>query len=110
MSFSRHPETNGLTERINYTFQHLLRWLSCYIRTNWTNMLPQAEVAYNATRALGIEHTPCEASFGFLLEEPPYLSSSIRPSIPVSRDASKRLRLLQELHVMVPLRVKAKQG
>jgi hypothetical protein len=26
--------------------------------------------AYNATRPLGIEHTPFEANFGFSLEEP----------------------------------------
>jgi hypothetical protein len=28
------------------------------------------EFAYNASRALGIEHTPFEANFGFPLEEP----------------------------------------
>jgi hypothetical protein len=28
-------------------------------------MLPQVEFAYNATRAVGIEHAPFEANFGF---------------------------------------------
>jgi hypothetical protein len=30
MSSSRHPETDGLTERVNSTFQQLLRCLCCY--------------------------------------------------------------------------------
>jgi hypothetical protein len=28
------------------------------------------KIAYNATRALGIEHTPFEVNFGFSYEEP----------------------------------------
>jgi hypothetical protein len=42
-------------------------------------MLPQLEFAYNATRALGIEHFPFEANFGFCYEEPPNLMFSMRP-------------------------------
>jgi hypothetical protein len=41
------------------------------------------------------------ANFGFSLEEPPHLLFSMRPSIPVSQDASERLRLLHEVHIMV---------
>jgi putative transposase len=73
MSSSRHPETDGLTERVNITFQRLLRCFSCYDGSNWTTLLPQVECAYNASRALGIEHTPFEANFGFSAEEPPDL-------------------------------------
>jgi hypothetical protein len=57
MSSSRHPETCGLTERVNITFQQLLRCLCCYDGSDWTMLLPQVEFAYNASRALGIEHT-----------------------------------------------------
>jgi hypothetical protein len=59
------------------------------------------EFAYNASRALRIEDTPFEASFGFSHEEPPDLMFSMRPSIPVSQDASERLRLLHEVHALV---------
>jgi hypothetical protein len=65
MSSSRHPETYGLTERVNSTFQQLLRCLCCYDGYDWTTLLPQVEFACNASRALGIEHTPFEANFGF---------------------------------------------
>jgi hypothetical protein len=57
------------------------------------------EFAYNAFRALGIEHTPFEANFNIFPEEAPDLLLSTRPSIPVSQDARERLRLLQEVHV-----------
>jgi hypothetical protein len=50
-------------------------------------MSPQVELAYNATRALEIEHTPFEADIGFSHEETLYLMLSMRPSIPNSPDA-----------------------
>jgi hypothetical protein len=84
MSSNRHPETDGLTERVNITFQWLARSFSCYDGINRINLLPQAEVAYNANRGLGIEHTPFEANFGFSLEDPPDSLFNMRPSIPVS--------------------------
>jgi hypothetical protein len=101
MSSIRHPKTDGLTKRVNNTFQQLLRCFCCYDGTNWTDLLPQVEFAYNASRALGIEHTPFEANFGFSLEEPPHLLFSMRLSIPVSQYASERLRLLHEVHAMI---------
>jgi hypothetical protein len=64
-------------------------------------MLPRVEFAYNASRALGIEHTPFEANFGFSPEKLPHLMFGIRPSIPVSQDATQRLRLFHEVHTLV---------
>jgi hypothetical protein len=101
MSSSRHPETDGLTERVNNTFHHLRRCFCCSDGSKWTDLLPQVEFAYNVFRALGVEHTPFEANFGFSLEEPPNLLFIIRPSIPISQDALERLRLLQEVHALV---------
>jgi putative transposase len=98
MSSSRHPETAGLTERVNNTFQQLLRWICCYDVTDWTDMLPQLEFAYNASRELGIEHTPFEANFGFSPEEPPHLLFNMQPSISLSQDASERLKLLHDIY------------
>jgi hypothetical protein len=64
MSYSRHPETDRLTERIS-TFQQLLRYFCCNDGSNWTHLLPQVKFAYNATRALEIENTLFEAKLGF---------------------------------------------
>jgi hypothetical protein len=101
MSSSRHPETGGLTECINNTFQQFFRCFCFYDGTNLTYLLPQVEFAYNASRALGLEHIPFEANIRFSHEDPPDLLSSMRPSIPVSQDASERLRLLHEVHALV---------
>jgi hypothetical protein len=101
MSSSRHSETDGMTERVNNSFQQLLRCFCCYDGSDRTTLLPQVEFAYNASRALGIEHTPFEANFGFSLEEPPNMLFSMRPSIPVSQDATERFRLLHEVHTRV---------
>jgi transposase InsO family protein len=88
MSSIRHPKTNGLTKRVNITFQQLLRCFCCYDGSDWTTLLPQVEFAYNASRALGIEQTPVEADFGFSPQELPDLLLSMRPTIPVSQDAT----------------------
>jgi hypothetical protein len=64
-------------------------------------VLPQVEFAYNASRALGIEHTPFEAKLGFSPEEPHDLLFSMRPSISHSQDASDRLKLLHSVHTLV---------
>jgi hypothetical protein len=81
-------------------FMTFLRRSCCYDGSNWTDLLPQVEFAYTANRTLGIEHTPSEDNFDFSHEEPLDLQASMRPSIPVSEDASKRLKLLQELHAI----------
>jgi putative transposase len=86
---------------VNNTFQQLLRCFCYYDGYDWTTLLPQVEFAYNASRALGIEHTPFEANFGFSPEEPLDLLFSMRPSIPFSQDAAERLRLLHEVHSLV---------
>jgi hypothetical protein len=79
MSSSRHPETNRQAERVNNTFEQLLRCFCCYDGFDLTALLPQVGFAYNASRALGIEHAPFEANFGFSFEEPPDLRFSMRP-------------------------------
>jgi hypothetical protein len=90
MSSSRHSETDRLTERVNNTFQQLLRCFCCYDGSNIIDLLHEVEFAYTATCALGIEHTPFEASFGFSLEQPPSMLFNMRASISVSQYALER--------------------
>jgi hypothetical protein len=82
------PEIDGLTERVNNTFQQLLHCFCCYDVSDWTDFLPQVEFTCNASRALGIEHTPFKVSFGLSPDKPPNLLFSMRPSIPGSQDAT----------------------
>jgi hypothetical protein len=64
-------------------------------------MLLEVEFAYNATRALGIEHTTFEANYGFSQEEPLEMRFTMQPLIPVSQDASKRLKFSKKVNVLV---------
>jgi hypothetical protein len=108
MSSNRHPKTDGSTERVNITLWQLLRCFSCYEETA---MLPKVKFTYSDTLALlRIEHIPFEVNlFGFSIEEPPNMLSSMRPSIPVSRNAMERLQELQVLYTTLG-GVKATQG
>jgi hypothetical protein len=87
--------------RVNITFQQPLRCFSCYNGTDWTDLPPQVELAYNASRALGIEHTLFEDYFGLSPEEPLDLLFSMRPSISLPLDASERLKSLHDVHTFV---------
>jgi hypothetical protein len=66
-----------------------------------TDMLPQVEFAYNATRAIGIEHNPFDTNFGFSPDKPIDKLFNMRPSVLVSQDVLERLKLLHEVHVVV---------
>jgi hypothetical protein len=72
--------------------QKNMRPFTCYDGSNRVNWLPQADFAYNASRALGIEHTPFERSFGFSPPEPPDMLYPIRPPVHGSSTAQDRLR------------------
>jgi hypothetical protein len=83
MSSCRHPWTGGLTERVNITFQKLLRCFRFCNGLDRTAMLPLVEFAYNSAHALGIERTISEVDFGFAIEEPQDMLFNMRPSSPV---------------------------
>jgi hypothetical protein len=42
----------------------------CYDGSRRVTSLPEGEFAFNPSRALGIEHTPFKANYGFSHEEP----------------------------------------
>ena len=42
-----HPEGDGQTERVNQTLEQYLRMYCNYQQTNWSDLLPLAEFAYN---------------------------------------------------------------
>jgi hypothetical protein len=69
--------------------------------SNWAKWAQQVEFAYNACRAVGIDHTPFEANYGISHEEPPSLLLPMRASILVSTNAHNRLQHLREIHELV---------
>jgi hypothetical protein len=104
MSSNRQHGNNGLTERVSSTLEHFQRYFTCYNKSGWVTWLPKVEFAYNASRALGIKHTPFEASYGFSPKEPPEcrtLLLPMRPSIPISRAVEERLQQLRKKHELL---------
>jgi transposase InsO family protein len=64
MSTAFHPQTDGQTERVNQTIEAYLRPFVNKEMTNWVELLPMAEHAYNnsVTTATGL--TPFYANYG----------------------------------------------
>mmetsp|Transcript_32607 Transcript_32607/g.82239 ORF Transcript_32607/g.82239 Transcript_32607/m.82239 type:complete len:736 (-) Transcript_32607:576-2783(-) len=101
MSSGQHPETDGLTERINAIVTELARAFCCFDGSNWVDQLPLMEFAYNSNKALGIEHAPFEVMYGFNPETPPDVLFGMRPTIAFSRDAQQRIQDMKEIHELV---------
>ena len=67
MSTARHPQTHGLSERVNETMQNFLR---CYIvesRFAWVSRLPMDKFYYNCSINEASKHSPFEVYYGFQL-------------------------------------------
>lgn len=64
MSTSYHPQTDGQTERMNQTMEQYLRLYVNDDQDDWASLLPQAALAYNATKQTTIGMSPYYANFG----------------------------------------------
>jgi hypothetical protein len=65
MSTARHPQTDGLTERVNETLQILLRCYTAESGFDWVSHLPMVEFYYNCAINEASKHSPFEVSYGF---------------------------------------------
>jgi len=59
-----HPETDGQTERVNRVLEDYLRHFVDPAQTNWPNLLPTAEFAYNNSFHEAIQTTPFRLNYG----------------------------------------------
>jgi len=58
MSTAYHPQTDGQTEHINQALEQYLRCYVNYNLSNWLDLLPSAEFAYNNQAHKGIKESP----------------------------------------------------
>ncbi|SCV70662.1 BQ2448_3424 [Microbotryum intermedium] len=89
LSTAFHPESDGQTERTNQTLEHYLRHFCDYLQTNWSELLPLAEFAYNDSFHSSIGASPFYVTHGYH----PRLKVSLRDSF-----VTDVPRYLQHLH------------
>jgi hypothetical protein len=65
MSTVFHPQTDGQTERLNQTIETLLRSFINLQSTDWVELLPLAEFAYNNSSTSAHGMTPIYAIYGY---------------------------------------------
>ena len=59
-----HPESNGQTERVNQVLEQYLRCYINYQQTDWVDLLPLAEFAYNNSVHASSGMTPFQVVYG----------------------------------------------
>jgi len=64
MSTAYHPQTDGQTERVNQALEQYLRCYVDYNLSNWLDLLPSAEFAYNNQAHKGIKESPFYLEYG----------------------------------------------
>ncbi|GBG83885.1 hypothetical protein CBR_g37755 [Chara braunii] len=93
---SRHPQTDGQTERAHQTTQVLLRTLIRPDQKDWVERLPDAELAYKSSIHPAIGMSPFEFEHGSPVTSP---LDTIVPRTAESDDHLLFLRRMQELLV-----------
>jgi transposase InsO family protein len=85
LSTAYHPETDGATERMNQTVEAYLRAFTNLSQSDWSDILPMAELAINNRDSSSIGVSPFFLSHGYhveplqLSEEPKSISSTQSP-------------------------------
>ncbi|GAA5878755.1 hypothetical protein JCM1840_006047 [Sporobolomyces johnsonii] len=65
MSTAYHPQSDGITERLNQTLEQYLRMYINYQQDDWEDLLPLAQYVYNDTLHSSTKTTPFFATYGF---------------------------------------------
>ncbi|GAA5907915.1 hypothetical protein JCM5296_006131 [Sporobolomyces johnsonii] len=65
MSTAFHPQSDGITERLNQTLEQYLRMFINYQQDDWEDLLPLAQFVYNDTAHSSTKTTPFFATYGY---------------------------------------------
>jgi hypothetical protein len=95
-----HPEGDGQTERTNQTLEQYLRVYCNYQQSNWSDLLPLAEFAYNNSPSATTGISPFFANKGYH----PNLSVQIEREL-ASASAKEYVADLDELHTRLKLTI-----
>jgi len=95
-----HPEGDGQTERTNQTLEQYLRIYCNYQQSNWSDLLPLAEFAYNNAPSVTMGISPFFANKGYH----PNLQVQMEREL-VSESAKEFVADLDELHSELKLTI-----
>jgi len=73
MSTVYHPQTDGQTKCVNQALEQYLRYYVDYNLSNWSDLLPSTEFAYNNQAHKGIKESPFYLEYGRHLRAGPIL-------------------------------------
>ncbi len=93
MSSSRHPQTDGSSEIMNIMISN---YLPCYCNcreTDWVDLLPSAEFAYNSAESEELRISPFELDFGWVPKSPLDMLSGVNTSSESVNELKTDLRL-----------------
>jgi transposase InsO family protein len=93
LSTAYHPQTDGQTERTNRTMKTYLKIYSNTSQTNWVELLPMAQMAYNNKLSEATGKTPYFANHG----KHPNLFQQTLPS-PKAEAAIKSAEEMKKIH------------
>ena len=95
-----HPQTNGLTERMNRTINNMLAKFVDVNQLNWDEMLPSLVWSYNTSKHSATGYSPFELNHGFAATLP--LDAKLtdeaekQPASEWVRTLKKQIKFLQE--------------
>ena len=73
MSTAYHPQTDGQIEHVNQALEQYLRCYVDYNLSNWSDLLPSIEFAYNSQAHEGIKESPFYLEYSRHLRAGPIL-------------------------------------
>lgn len=113
LSFStaNHPQTDGLTERVNRQVEDVLRAFVNHKQDNWDTLLPLCEFSINSSQQSSVANTPFYLNYGLNPRSPPEFilrggesSASVdwlqqqREALEIARDALVAAQARQALY------------
>jgi hypothetical protein len=70
MSTAFHPQTDGATERANWTISQILRSIIQNDQTDWVRKIPLVKITINASLNKTTKHSPFGLNYGHIPRSP----------------------------------------
>ncbi|GJJ67911.1 hypothetical protein EMPS_00257 [Entomortierella parvispora] len=86
MSTAFHPQSDGQTERANYTLEEMLRAYISYNQKDWDVLLPMMEFAYNNSQNPSTGFSPFRLNYGHDPVTPSALLHPIQSNTPAATE------------------------